>query len=89
MPKSFTKDPNATLDYKVDWTRWLSTDTILTSSWAVPAGLTNVSDSNTTTSATIVLSSGTQGTTYEVINSITTAGGFADDRTIKITMVEK
>ena len=89
MPKRFSQYPDASLDYKVDWTRWLSADTLLTSTWIVPAGITEVTSSNTTLTATIVLSGGTQGTTYDVINRITTAAGFADDRTIKITIGEK
>ena len=70
MAQTFVKDPDATLDYIIDWSEWLDTDTISTSTWTVPTGLTNVSDSNTTTTATIWLSGGTAGQRYTVSNRI-------------------
>lgn len=86
---TFTKDPNATLDYKVDWEAWLDGDTIATSAWTVPDGLTADADSNTTTSATVWLSGGTEGTTYTVLNRVTTAAGRTDDRSILIRVLSK
>jgi hypothetical protein len=84
--KRFPKDPNSVLDYTVDWydEGWLGIDTIATSTWIVPTGLTNIAESHTTKIATIWLSGGTAGTNYEVTNRITTAGGRTDDRTIVI-----
>ncbi len=87
--QDFVKDPNAVLDYKVDWATWLSTDTIATVAWTVPTGITQTSTSNTTTTATIWLSGGTAGTTYEIVCRITTAGGRTDDRTIGIRVEEQ
>ena len=83
----FTKDPDAVLDYTIDWSDWLDSDTISTSTWTVASGITKDSDTNTTTTATIWLSSGTAGTQYTVINHIITAAGREDDRSIYI-MVE-
>lgn len=83
------KDPEATREYQIDWSQWLGADTILTSVWIVPAGLSNAGDSNTTTAATIFVSGGTVGEVYELVNRITTAGGHATDRTIKILIVQK
>ena len=85
----FTKDPEAVLDYQVDWSDWLDDDTIDTSEWTVPAGLTEDSDSNTYTVAKVWLSGGTSGTTYAVENKITTADGRTDERTIYIECIEK
>lgn len=87
--KYFVKDPSAVLDYKVDWATWLSTDTIATVAWTVPTGITQTSTSNTTTTATIWLSGGTAGTTYEIVCRITTAGGRTDDRTIGIRVEDQ
>ena len=84
MPREFFKDPDAVLDYQVDWSDWLDSDTILSSDWTVPTGITEDSDTNTTTTATIWLSSGTVGTEYSLVNRIVTAGGRKDDRTIII-----
>lgn len=85
---SFSKDPEAVLDYTIDWSDWLGTDTISAVSWTVEAGITKDSEGNTTTSATIWLSGGTAGTSYEVTCHITTAGGREDDRTLRIDVEE-
>ena len=85
----FTKDPDATLDYKVDWASWLVDDTITNSTWIVPTGITYEIDANDTTSATVWLSGGSVGSSYEVVNRITTTAGRIDDRTITIRIKEK
>jgi hypothetical protein len=82
------KRATAVLDYQINWATWLGTDTIATSTWSVPAGITKDSDTNTTTTATIWLKSGTVGTTYELTNTIVTAGGRTDYRTIAIEVID-
>lgn len=89
MPQTFMKDPDAVLDYQVDWSSWLDTDTISTSAWTVPSGITKDSDTNTDTTATIWLSGGVDGADYDLINHITTANGREDDRTIKVQVRSK
>lgn len=81
---SATKDPSAVLDYQFDWSAWLGTDTIATSAWTAPTGITVNSESETTTTATVWLSGGTDGANYAVVNEITTAGGRTDQRTLTI-----
>ena len=85
----FVKDPDAVLDYQVNWADWLAGDTIATSTWIVPAGITQDSESETMTAATIWLSGGTLGASYELVNRITTAAGRTDDRTIRIELQSK
>jgi hypothetical protein len=85
---TFTKDPNAVLDYTVDWTRWLAGDQIASSAWLVPTGLTKMADSKTGSSATVWLSGGTAGQSYTVTNRITTAAGRTEDRSF-IARVEE
>jgi hypothetical protein len=86
----FTKDPSAVLDYTIDWEDWLCTgDTISTSTWTVPTGITEDSDTNTTTTATIWLSGGSDGVMYTVVNRIVTAKSRTDDRSLEITVEEK
>jgi hypothetical protein len=81
----FNKDPNAKLDYTLDWTDWLVTgDTVSTSVWTVPSGLTAVSDSNTTTTTTIWLSGGTAGKFYTISNRITTLSGRIEDQSFQL-----
>ena len=91
MPEKFTKDPESTLDYMVDWNaeNWLGDDTISSVSWEVAPGLTIENESNTTTTATVWLSGGTLGESYRVTNRIVTAGGREDDRTFSIRVREK
>ena len=86
---NFLKDPQANLDYSVDWTSWLGSDTIATSTWTVPTGLTKVSDSKTTEIATVWLSGGTVGQEYTVTNHIKTAAGRDDERSIIIQVQER
>lgn len=87
----FTKDPDSTLDYGNDWSAWLTDagdDTIATSVWIVPDGITKASDSHTTTTTTIWLTGGTLGTRYNVVNRITTTQGRTEDRTLRIGITE-
>ncbi len=86
---TFTKDPNAILDYTIDWTRWLASDQVATSEWLVPTGLTKVGDSKTASSATVWLSGGTAGQSYMVTNRITTTGGRTEDRSFTIRVEER
>lgn len=87
--RQFEKDPDAILDYTVDWSRWLGTDTIATSQWTVPTGLTEVTATNTPTSATVWLSGGTAGQAYTVTNRITTSGGRTDERSVVINVRDR
>lgn len=90
MPQTWIKDPDATLDYQIDWSSWLATgETISSSAWIVPDGLTEVSDSNTTTTATIWLSGGTDGESYRITNRVTTTAGRTDDRTITLLIRQR
>lgn len=66
------KSPDDVLDYRIDWTEALAGDTIVTSTWAVPAGITKDSDSKTTTATTIWLSGGAVDQEYEIENTIVT-----------------
>lgn len=89
--RTFTKDPDAVLDYTVDWGTdgWLGADTIAAVDWTVPAGLTLDSATNTTTTATAWLSGGTVDTDYTVTCHITTAGGREDDRSLLIQVRDR
>lgn len=90
MGNQFRKDPQAILDYQIDWSSWLQGgDTISASTWTVPSGLTRTNDVFTSTTTTVWLSGGTAGQRYEVINHVTTAGGREDDRTIYISVVNR
>lgn len=69
---SITKDPADIRTYSIDWSAWLGTDTISTSTFSVPTGLTSVSTSNTTTVSSCKISGGTNGHDYTVSCTIVT-----------------
>ena len=83
---TFTKDPDATLDYQINWAAWLEDEDIITDSSFVSNSdnITVDSSSFTDTTSTVWLSGGQAGSSYEITNRITTALGRVDDRTIKI-----
>ena len=71
------KESAEVLDYTFDWaSQYLVTgDTLSTSTWLVPTGITKNSDTFTTGTTTIWLSGGTDGVSYTITNTVTTAGG--------------
>lgn len=84
-----TKDPNSTLDYTINWSSWLTTDTISTVAWTLETGITQTATSNTTTTATIWLSGGEAGTEYTVTCRVTTTAGRIDERSIAIRVAQR
>ena len=85
MADTFTKDPSDVLDYQGLYASWLGSDTIATSTWVLPSGLTKDSDSFTDTTTTVWLSGGTAKSDYTVVNRITTAAGRTRDKSITVT----
>ncbi len=91
---SFSKDPNAVLDYYIDWSDWMTSgDSITASAWATESGITIDDSSYSGDIACVWLSGGTVGCSYRVTNHITTVGDGSnhreEDRTITITMQDK
>lgn len=87
--RKFVKDPNAKLDYTIDWSSWLpSGDTITSMTASATSGITIASSSRTATSSTVWLSGGTAGSSYDVTMHIVTTAGREDDRTITIVCKE-
>ena len=87
--KRRTKEDSEVLDYIEDWSDWLGSDTISTSVWSVPSGITEDSESETTTTATIWISGGTNNSNYVVTNTITTAGGRTGVRSFLLSVIRK
>lgn len=90
---TIAKDPSAVLDYGFNWdaNNWLAniSDTIATSVWAVPDGITQDSETETATTTTIWLSGGTLGQQYTIVNTITTTGGRTNQRSFVVDIVDK
>lgn len=85
------KDPNAVKRYFVDWRKYMTDigETLTGSTWVVPVGITKVSDSYATSGLVqIVLSGGTLGTQYTLVNRVTTATQTLD-QTLIIDCVEE
>lgn len=98
------KDKDEIVDYSVDWSRFLNTDTISAVTWYVhdadgvktevsPAqvvdGLQYVNTTFTDTVSTIRLSLGTNNKRYTITCRITTAAGLQYERSIFLRVKEK
>jgi nitrous oxidase accessory protein NosD len=96
------KDPQETLDYSIDWSRFLGTDTITGITWFISGasgvdtqitapgqtveGLTAVNYTSATMTTTILLGAGTTNATYRVTCRITTSSGLVSERTVRISI---
>lgn len=90
------KDPDAVLDYKLNWAKWLNAtpsgeqDTIQGQPvWTVPAPLILNNDDNDETSATVWLQGGVAGQVYRVSCRILTSLGRTDERTFRVICVQR
>lgn len=82
--KTLTKDPDAVLDYMIDWgQKWLPAgDTITASTFDADSDdITIDSSTHTDTTATVWLSAGVVAGKYQITNHITTSQGRQNDYT--------
>lgn len=90
---TYKKDPNATVDFKVDWTAWLATvsDAISSVEWVVTGGLVVEDSSFTANTATAFVSGGTEDETATLTCRITTSSvpPRVDDRTLNIKIISR
>lgn len=90
IPLAPPKAPGSDIDYGADWSLWLDTgETITSSVWTLPAGLTNDSDSFAGAITKVDISGGTIGERHEVTNTITTSLGRTEPRTMIIEIQKK
>ena len=98
------KDKDEVLDYRIDWSRFLGTDTISAVTWFIDAadgtktqvsntdivdGLQFVQGTYTNTVATIRLSLGTNNKRYKITCKITTVGALQYERSVLLRVREK
>lgn len=99
------KDPDETLDYSVDWSRFLGdTATVQSVAWfidnetgvktsfaptTVVNGLQPISVTNTTKIATIYLGLGTNNKTYKLYCRMTDSQGRVAERTVSLSVKER
>lgn len=72
---TFTKDPAAVLDYKINWAAVLGDDTIVVSGWVFQPGIDTLDPSFDTTSTRVWVGAGQLDASYLAINTIETAQG--------------
>jgi Ni2+-binding GTPase involved in maturation of urease and hydrogenase len=85
-----SKDPQEVLDYEIDWSARIGSDTISNSVFSVVDGDVVIdSDSKTSTTTTAWLSGGSLGTTCHLANHIVTSAGREMDQTVKIKIAAK
>lgn len=84
------KDPQETLDYRLNWrARIVPGDKIVSSTWSSPIGITQGVNVYSDYTTTLWLSSGTVGTTYTFTNTITTFAGRVMEQSVAVTVVSK
>lgn len=83
-PPDFEIDPDSTDDFEFNLAPELDGDTISSVDFLLPDGLTEVSSSNTTTTATIFVSGAQCGLVYRITCRYVTAGGRTRDKTIRV-----
>lgn len=87
---TFLKDPNAVLDYTINWDDGYleAGETISTSTWAVipstVGGVAIDSDTNDTTTATVTISAGKGGAWYLLENTVVTSEGRTEIRNVYV-----
>lgn len=99
------KDPDETLDYSIDWSRFLGEGVSISSvEWYVDNasgvktliasgetvnGIQNVSQTNTSTVATINIGSGTNNIEYKFSCRVTDNSGSQAERVVKLRIKER
>jgi hypothetical protein len=81
-----SKSGTAIEDFQIDWSAAVSADSIVTSVWTVPDGLTSPAASNTGTTDTIRLSGGTPGAAYLLTNTVTLTSGQVKKQDLSISV---
>jgi predicted component of type VI protein secretion system len=90
MLKWDDKDPNEILDYELDWSARLGTDTIATSVWSVTTGSVVIGvTSFSTTQTKVWLSAGAEDEICELLNRVTTSQGRTMDQSVRLRIKSK
>jgi len=92
------KDPQSTLDYTIDWSKWINgSDTLDTSTWTIEtiAGdATPLASTTTTLDSTnhlthIWLTAGVDANNYRVTNTVTTVNGLTEERYFRVFVKDR
>jgi hypothetical protein len=87
----FVRDPRSKLAVKIDWSAWLMQEatTITDSTWEAAPGIVTEGPSFTTTQTAVTVSSGLDGSSYTLRNTITCANGVIDSRSIRVVVKDR
>jgi len=93
----FVKDPNALLDYKIDWNDWLGDDQIVSAiaftdalASAQTSGLRIATTTVSASAAVVVwLSAGVLDTEYTITSRIWTSAGRRNDESFTVVIEEQ
>lgn len=91
MIKLFYKDPDAVLDYAMDWSTWLASGENI-STYVVTADSSLITISTHSISSAVVtawLSGGHVGQTYTVAVKVVTSGSRTDERSFKVKIKQR
>jgi hypothetical protein len=89
-PTLAVKDPQDSVWYTVDWTDWLATaETISTTDWTVPTGITQAAVTATSKTSLIKLSGGTAGVTYKIACKATTSTAQVVERSFLVPVANR
>lgn len=83
------KDPDEVISFGVDWSEYLGAETVTSSNWTVPSGVTKVGQTLVGKQANVTISGGTLGTVNRITNRVTTSAGETVDQSIDIEIIVK
>lgn len=86
------KDPDEVLDYRIEWTDRLTSESLSTSTWFISgpdSALVQDSATIEDTQAVVWLSAGTLGAVYTLTNRVTTSAARTMDQTVRLKIKEK
>ena len=84
------KDADAKLRYVFDWDAFVTAEgeTVASAVVVAPTGIGVAATTVTASTVTITVSGGTEGTTYDIVNRITTSGGQREGKVLQLTIVQ-
>lgn len=89
----YLKDPQARVDYAIDWSSYLDGQTIAASAWAVTpdeaGGIAVETESFALNRSAARLSGGVAGHVYRIGNRVTLSDGAIDERSITLRVEER
>lgn len=91
MEKLFYKDPDAELDYSVDWSTWLASgETIATYAISADSSLITISSCEVTGAVVIAwLAGGNVGQSYDISVKIETSLSRVDERSFRVKIKQR